>query len=83
MNSLKSLLKALEELPWIVKLILCIPALNIVWAVYRIVKGIVCKDVVTLVIGIIWILGAFSIGWLIDLICVIWKKDIFSLKLFN
>lgn len=83
MKSLKSLLKAMEELPWIVKLILCIPALNIVWSVYRIVKGIVYKDVVTLIIGIIWIIGAFSIGWLIDLICVIWKKDIFSLKLFN
>lgn len=83
MDSIKSLLKALEELPWIVKLILCLPALDIVWAVYRIVKGIVDKDMITLVIGILWIIPGSVICWIADLVCVLWKKEIFSLKLFS
>lgn len=60
-----------DELPYIVKLLLCIPALNIVWALYRIIKGATEHNIVVLVIGIIWIIGAVSIGWLIDLISLL------------
>lgn len=72
---MKDLLKAIDDLPWIVKIILCIPALDIVWSIYRIIKGIEEKNTVTLIIGIIWIIGAVSIGWLIDLITTIVSKD--------
>ncbi len=71
---MKELLKAVDELPFLVKLILCIPALDIVWALYRIVKGIEEKDTVLLVVGVIWLLGAFSIGWLVDLISLLLDK---------
>lgn len=64
----------IDDLPWIVKLILCIPALNIVWAVYRIIKGATEHNTVVLVAGIIWVIGAFSIGWLVDLIAVLVLK---------
>ena len=60
-----------DELPYIVKLLLCIPALNIVWALYRIIKGATEQNIVVLVIGIVWIIGAISIGWLIDLISLL------------
>lgn len=72
---MKDLLKAIDDLPWIVKIILCIPALDIVWSIYRIIKGIEEKNTVTLIVGIIWIIGAVSIGWLIDLITTIVSKD--------
>ena len=60
-----------DELPFIVKLIFCIPALNILWAIYRIIKGVTEQNTVVLVVGIIWILGAVSIGWLIDLVSLL------------
>ena len=60
-----------DELPYIVKLLLCIPALNIVWALYRIIKGATEQNIVVLVIGIVWIIGAISIGWLVDLIALL------------
>ena len=64
-------ISAMDGLPWIVKLILCIPALNIVWAVYRIVKGITQHNVLILLFGILWIFPGVAIGWLVDLICTI------------
>lgn len=62
---------AMDDMPWIVKLILCIPALNIVWAIYRIVKGISQKNTLMLVFGILWIVPGAVICWLVDLISTI------------
>ncbi len=62
---------AMDGLPFIVKLILCIPALDIVWAIYRIVKGVSTNNVIMIVVGILWIIPGIAIGWLIDLISTI------------
>lgn len=73
------LIALIDDLPWIVKLILCIPALNVVWAIYRIVKGVTEDNLTVLVAGIVWIIGAFTIGWLVDLVSVIiWKHPILA-----
>ena len=45
-----------DDLPWIVKIIFCIPMLDVVWAVYRIVKGVTEGNVLLIVIGILWII---------------------------
>lgn len=71
---MKDLIKLVDDLPWIVKLILCIPALDIVWAIYRIIKGALKKDAVLLIAGIVWIIGAFSITWIFDIVTTILYK---------
>lgn len=63
--------KAMDNLPWIVKILLCIPALDIIWAVYRIVKGASTKNTLTLIFGILWIVPGAVFCWLIDLVCTI------------
>lgn len=68
---MKDLLKAIDSLPWIVKLILCIPALDIVWAIYRIVKGVVKKDTALIVIGALWIIGGCTVTWVFDLVTTV------------
>lgn len=74
---MKNFIKAIDDLPWIVKLILSLPVVDIIWAVYRIVKGIDEKNILKIIVGIVWIpLGAIAI-WLVDLVCtIIWKKPI-------
>ena len=68
-------ISAMDNLPWIVKIILCIPVLDIVWAVYRIVKGATEKNILTLVFGILWIIPGSVICWIIDLVTtIIFKK---------
>ena len=71
---MKDLIKAVDNLPWIIKIILCLPALDIVWAIYRIIKGYVRKDSVGIVIGIIWVVGACSITWIWDMVTTILYK---------
>lgn len=65
------MIKAMDKLPWIVKLILCLPVLDIVWAVYRIIKGLDKKNGLMILIGILWIIPGAVICWLLDLICTI------------
>lgn len=64
-------ISAIDGLPLIVKIILCLFGLDLVWAIYRIVKGINEKNTLLLVIGIVWIIGACTITWLVDLVTVI------------
>ncbi len=65
---------AMDDLPWIVKLIFCLPVLNWIYGIYRIVKGLSQNNVLMWVIGILWIIPGSVICWLIDLICVIVYK---------
>ena len=76
---MKEFLKTVNEFPWWLKLVLCIPVLDIFWAVYRIIKGAVEKNVLMLVIGIVWVIGGCTITWLIDLITtIIYKKPVLT-----
>lgn len=68
---MKDLLKAIDNLPRLVKIILCIPALDIVWAIYRIMKGLTEKNTVLTVIGILCIIPGAAFIWLIDLITTV------------
>ncbi len=68
---MKKLIEAIDGLPLIVKIILCLFGIDIVWAIYRIVKGIVKGSLFLVVIGIVWIIGACTVTWVIDLVTVI------------
>ena len=72
---MKDFIKAMDELPFIVKLILCIPMLDIVWTVYRLIKSLDAKNTAGIVVSIIMFF-CFSFVWLVDLICVIVNKKV-------
>ena len=74
MDALKKVREALDSLPWIVTLLLVIFADFLYAGLYRLCKG----DVKGIVFGIIWFVtgGLFGIGWIIDIITVIFKKKI-------
>ena len=68
-----------DDLPWIVKIIFCIPMLDIVWAVYRIVKGVTEGNVLLIVLGILWIIPGGAICWVVDLVTtILFRRPILS-----
>lgn len=68
--------KAMEKLPQILKIILALPGLDIVWAIYRIVKGVCKKNIITLIAGILWIIPGSVICWIVDLITTIFSNKV-------
>ena len=61
----------------LIKIILCIWILDITWAVYRILGAIKNKNWFHLVLAIIWIVAAGTVGWILDLVWIILKNRIF------
>ncbi|MDR1286244.1 MAG: hypothetical protein LBK08_01415 [Treponema sp.] len=62
---------AIDNLGWGVNLILTIFFDPLVQGINRILRG-------NLIIGVIWIItgGIFGIGWIVDIVTMITKKDI-------
>lgn len=48
---MKDIIKLFEDLPLIAKIILCIPVLDIVWSVYKIIRSLDKKNVLGIVYG--------------------------------
>ena len=66
--------KWLDKSPLWVKIIFALPGFDIIWAIYRIVKGASTGKLPTLVAGILWILLGWAILWVVDLVSVILYK---------
>lgn len=73
---MKALIDALAGLPKIVKLILCIPALDIVWTIYRLCRSLEKKNMVGTILAIVLLIVGIPWVWLIDLICVLVKGEV-------
>lgn len=73
-------LKWMDNNPRILKIILCIWILDITWAVYRIGGAIRNKNWLHLVLAILWVIAAGTVGWILDLIWIIVFNRIFWFK---
>ena len=73
---MKSFIKAIDSLPYIVKIILCIPALDIVWGIYRLIKSLDKSNVVGIVLALVLLIVGVPFVWLIDLLCVLFGGKI-------
>lgn len=73
---MKNFIKAIDGLPKIIKLILALPALDIVWAIYRICRSAVKKNILGVILGIIMIpLGGFIL-WILDIVTILVKDTV-------
>jgi hypothetical protein len=68
------MIKWFEEAPLWLKIVFALPGIDIVWAIFRIVKGVTKKDYNLVLIGILWILLGWIALWVVDLVSIIIKK---------
>ncbi len=73
---MKDLVKALEGLPWIVKVLLVI-FVGIYGNLLRLFKSLASGNLIGIVLSLVLLFtGGFVILWIIDLICVLIGKNI-------
>lgn len=77
MDSIKSLIKAIDELPLIVKVIFCF--VDIVWALYRLARSIVANNTTGIVVNAVLLLFGGFFMWIVDLVCLLTKGQVWSL----
>ena len=71
---MKGMVKWFEDAPIWLKIIFALPGLDIIWAIFRIVKGAATGKIGLVLIGILWILLGWAILWVIDIVSIIVKK---------
>ena len=73
---MKDIIKAIDNLPLLIKLILALPGLAVVWAVYRLLRSLYKNNIVGIVLAIIFIFACPTIFWIVDLITLVLKGDV-------
>lgn len=72
---MKSFVKWMDNCPLILKIIFALPGLDLIWAIYRVVKGAAYGKLGLIIAGILWIVLGWAILWIIDLVSIIvWKQ---------
>ena len=68
---MREFIDAFDNLPFVAKIILALPGLDIVWAVYRLCRSIEKNNAVGIVLGVLMIIVCPVIMWIVDLITII------------
>ena len=71
---MKGIIKWFEDAPLWLKIIFALPGIDIVWGIFRIVKGVLKKETKLVIVGVLWILFGFAILWIVDIVSILMKK---------
>lgn len=73
---MKDFIKAMDNLPGLLKFILCIPALDIIWSIYKLCRSLKSGNIVYIILGVLAIFPGAVFIWIIDMICVLLGKKV-------
>ena len=68
---MKDFIKWMDELPLILKFVFALPALDIVWGVYRIIRAYNEKSQIDLIVWIVLVVVGIPFMWLVDMIFIL------------
>ena len=74
---MKEFVNSPDSLPILVKVILALPALDIIWGIYRILSALDAKNTVALVVSIILLFIPFM--WIIDIVMILLQGRVWKL----
>ena len=76
---MQNLIKQVNSLPLIVKLLLCIPVVEIFYGICRVINQLSKGNMLLLVLAVLTIFPGAAFMWLVDLICVLLNGHAFLL----
>ena len=68
---MKNFVDAMEKLPLWLKIVLALPALDIIWVIYRLAKSIDKNNTIGIVLAVVLIIIGIPFLWLIDIITLL------------
>lgn len=68
---MEALIKWMDDLPKIVKVIFALPALDIIWNIYRLCRSLQKKNVVGIVLGVLLLIFGLFFLWVVDIITIL------------
>lgn len=73
---MKNLIKAIDSLPTLLKIILALPALDIVWNVYRVARSLAHDNLIGAVLGAVLIVVGLPFMWLVDILTLLFTGNV-------
>lgn len=77
---MKAFCNWMDDRSRLVKILFCLPILDILWGVYRLGGAIANKVILHIVLAVLWIFFGGFIGWVLDLVFIILTGRIFWFK---
>lgn len=68
---MNAIVKGFDSLPRIVKIILALPVLDIIWAIYRLIRSVAKKRFIATLLAILMLIFCPVIFWIVDIITII------------
>lgn len=68
---MKDIIKTFDNLPLILKIILALPGLDIIWAVYRLLRSLSKNNVVGIVLAVVLLFVCPAFFWIVDIITLV------------
>ncbi len=68
---MNSIVKSFDSLPKIIKFIFALPVLDIIWAIYRLIRSIAKKSVIATVLAVIMLVVCPILFWIVDMITIL------------
>lgn len=78
---MRAFIDSVDALPILIKVILAIPALDIIWGIYRIVSALDRNDITALIVAIVLLFIPFM--WVIDIVFILMNGNVWSYKRAN
>lgn len=76
---MKDFIKMVNGWPLIVRLLLCIPVVEIFYGICRIINQVAKKNILLLVVAILTIIPGAAFMWLVDLLWILFTGHAFLL----
>ena len=74
---MKELIDSIDNLPLLVKVILAIPALDLIWKIYRIVSAVYAKNTLALIVSILLLF--VPIMWIFDIVMIVMTGNVWKM----
>lgn len=68
---MNSIVKSFDSLPKIIKFIFALPVIDIIWAIYRLIRSIAKKSVIATVLAVIMLVVCPILFWIVDMITIL------------
>ena len=68
---MKGFIKGMDDLPLWAKIILALPALDIIWVIYRVCRSIARSNVLGVILAILLVIIGIPFMWLVDIITLL------------
>lgn len=70
-------IKTFDDMPLWLKIILALPALDIVWVIYRLLRSVKASNVIGIVLAVLLIIVGIPFLWLVDIISLAVAQKVF------